>query len=437
MAFLSNIGKSGDVAERSPAVISANLKEDMLLHKKMVVLNRSEHSMVHQIQVDQKVLYKRFQAKLIRSRLANARLLGQRELQRELRAKNLGGLNTDIVGQCDEDYGFLKLLEKRPCTANSLSPSVKEPPKSATPHRTNTRGSKDREPIKASGRSASARARYHRQLADDKNADAASNETNTQQDKCIEPTVPQRPATSSGSRVEKEFVEHQHSLKSANTIPRENRASTIDSDISSALKENHDIENVDSEEHSYDNEKSDDDEGPGEKQEDEQKQLNEQTDQVANVDDTDGTKKPAVAFLDEIHNTHDIPDIEVRDLDIEEVDTPLSPSQLSRRASRGADFFQEEKKIDMISLRLQRVKSLDYTTDVQKFCDDLEEMKGGTKQPSVDYYAMRLQLSQETRIEKPLAHVPGTPEDENKRSVGNLFIRSMTVPKINWDFASE
>ena len=112
MAFLSNIGKSGDVAERSPAVISANLKEDMLLHKKMVVLNRSEHSMVHQIQVDQKVLYKRFQAKLIRSRLANARLLGQRELQRELRAKNLGGLNTDIVGQCDEDYGFLKLLEK-------------------------------------------------------------------------------------------------------------------------------------------------------------------------------------------------------------------------------------------------------------------------------------------------------------------------------------
>ena len=50
--------KSGDVAERSPAVFSANLKEDILLEKQVHVLNRSERSVVHRIKVEQKVMYR-------------------------------------------------------------------------------------------------------------------------------------------------------------------------------------------------------------------------------------------------------------------------------------------------------------------------------------------------------------------------------------------
>ena len=73
--FLVGIGKAGEVAERSPAVISANLKEDMLMRKKVMVLDRSERSVVHQIKVDQKVLSKRFQSRLVRSQLTFARII--------------------------------------------------------------------------------------------------------------------------------------------------------------------------------------------------------------------------------------------------------------------------------------------------------------------------------------------------------------------------
>ena len=57
-AAVAKSSKAGDVAERSPTVISANLKEDILLEKQLHVLNRSERSVVHRIKVDQKVMYR-------------------------------------------------------------------------------------------------------------------------------------------------------------------------------------------------------------------------------------------------------------------------------------------------------------------------------------------------------------------------------------------
>ena len=58
MPVNSKASKCGDVAERSPVVLSANLKEDILLETKVNVLNRSERSLVHRIKVDQKVMYR-------------------------------------------------------------------------------------------------------------------------------------------------------------------------------------------------------------------------------------------------------------------------------------------------------------------------------------------------------------------------------------------
>lgn len=435
MAFLSNIGKSGDVAERSPVVISANLKEDMLLQKKMVVLNRSERSVVHQIRVDQKVLYKRFQAKLIRSKLAQARLMGQRDIQKELRSKNLGGLNTDIAGNSEEDYGFLKMLKQRPCIANSLSPRISIPGKSERKQRSQEGFSEVADmqqngnesgagPV---GRSASARARYHRHLAENfEKCDKAA--------ASLEPSIKLRPATSSGARVDEEFLKHQDRIKASQEIKTETETYEANDKFDDVKEEReHTVEENKVNNHSK---YSDSEVGT---HENEISTKSEDGDNNTPLD-TKVDKKQSVAFLEGAENDLTEPvmalDLDPMCADKEDSvpDTPVSPSQMGRRASRGADFFQEEKKIDVVALHLQRAKSLDYTGHVQKFCEELEEIRGSHKEPNVDYYAMRLQLSQEQSVQKPLARVPGTPEEENKRSVGNLFIRSLTVPEINWNF---
>lgn len=460
MAFLSNIGKTGDVAERSPAVISANLKEDMLLQKKLVVLNRSERSVVHQLKVDQKVLYKRFQAKLIRSKLANARLMGQRDVMKELRASSLGGLNTDIAGNSEEDYTFLKMLKQRPCTATSMSPRLTEPMtklKSAGKKRV-AGDAKDNEVgesiTKPSGRSVSARARYHRQLADSFEIENGACKSGGVVMENID-NVKVRPATSSGARVDEEFLKHQnqtrvaegkeleHSVNMDLRKPIENETDKVDgtqndnysddetSSDKSNLTEEKDSVHEDSNIVNDDQKPNVDDEGS---QDENSPEMN------AEVMDSPDAKKQSVAFMDETKDEGpERPDIikvvkETIGTDDTSPSTPISPRQLSRKTNRGADFFSEEKKIDLVSLHLQRARSLDYSGHVQRFCEELEEMKGCEKQPRVDYYAMRLQLSQEQSVSRPLTQVPGTPEEEYRRSMGNLMVRSLTVPEVNWNF---
>lgn len=95
--------KTGENAEKSPSVHYANWKETILLKKQMHVLERSEKNVIHRIKIDQKVLFKRFQDKLYRSKLCEARMHGNKEIERELRAKNLHGLNTDF-GSVEKDY---------------------------------------------------------------------------------------------------------------------------------------------------------------------------------------------------------------------------------------------------------------------------------------------------------------------------------------------
>lgn len=95
-------GKASDAAERSLTVHYANYKEDIVLKKNLDILNRTEKNIVHSVQIDQKILYKRFQDKLHRSKLAYARMYGDKEKERELRAKNLRSLNIN-VGDSEQD----------------------------------------------------------------------------------------------------------------------------------------------------------------------------------------------------------------------------------------------------------------------------------------------------------------------------------------------
>ncbi|XP_045187289.2 uncharacterized protein LOC123545076 [Mercenaria mercenaria] len=413
--FLVGVGKAGDVAERSPAVISANLKEDMLLQKKLVILNRSERSVVHQIKVDQKVMYKRFQARLTCSKLAHARLMGQRELQMQLRAKTLGTLNTDIAGNSDEDYAFLVKLEQRPCTTSSFSPRSEYKPPPLKQNIQPKPESKLEEPSKQAtklnnGRSSSAKARCR-----ENNVTGEKTKGSNIIRPCGERAVTLRPATTLGTRVEDDFNRHQQDVAahekesySSSGGNDEEKDIGISESLSSTRIYKQDGGN-----------------------------KNDSSDKNSETSDVNGGKskyKPNVAFLENLDFGDARPKTaaDLTQWDNSIPSSPTSPKQLSRRASRAADFFQAEEKVDLVALRLQEAKTLDFTDNVHQFCKELEEMKCAHTSPDVDYYSMRLQLAFDQVHSKPLVEVPGTPDDENKRSMGDVFVKSLTLPPINF-----
>ncbi|WAR19018.1 hypothetical protein MAR_000856 [Mya arenaria] len=405
---MTSVGKSGDVAERSPSVISANLKEGMLLRKKLIVLDRSERAIVHQIKVDQKVLYKRFQARLTRSRLAHARLLGQRDVQRELRSKNLGDLNTNIVAVSEEDYLFLEKLEQRPCTASSFSPCIEIPktsprrPKEVNElsQKASTKAANDNELLE---RPASACARISGTEVKDVNISRDDDEQ-----------LKVRPATTLGMRVDEEFLKRQLHLNTGRTATEDSKQSNTNRFSESTIEQNEDTNTI---EHESESERNGN-EG----------------------DDTSEERKPTVQFLENVATERPRPNTVAHMNGQVEVDddtaprSPSSPNSPQNAGKQRVDFFQEGKKLDMVSLRLKQARSVDFTDEVQKFCDGLEEVQVGGSGTSVDYYSVRLQMSLDQANSKSRIQVPGTPEDENKRSIGNIFVRSLTVPNINMDF---
>jgi len=417
--------KSGDVAERSPAVISANLKEGMILNRKLVVLNRSERAVVHQIKVDQKVLYKRFQARITRSKLAHARLLGQRDVQRELRSKNLGDLNTNIVGASEEDYLFLEKLQQRPCEESSFTPRIESPRKSVIKRQHSSEAKrdsdaenyKDENVILEQGRASSATPR----MTSDGHCKQETKERVEEQAKI-------RPATSLGMHVDQEFIKHQNQLMSANL--NKTQVDNVQKSDENTEAINNDSETQTTKPKTENNEVTGNDEND-------------------NKVETTAKPRPTVMFLEDIGKPQQPPrpntvanvfgesdEAIIAKLAEDNLAIPVSPTS-PRRASKagGVDFFKEGKKQDLISLRLAHARSFNYTDDVKKFCEDLEEIKPARKIPNMDYYSLRLQLSLEQANSKSTVNVPGTPEDENKRSVGNLFVKSLTVPDIDWNFS--
>ena len=447
--FLVGIGKAGEVAERSPAVISANLKEEMLLQKKRMVLDRSARNLIHQIKVDQKVVYKNFQSRLIRSKLAFARLMGQKDIEKELRAKNLGGLNTDIVGSAEEEYSFLDKLEHRPCTATSISPRV------AMPKRYKVKCEKSvRNNLNLVKNSSMAKRAVSTVLNERPVSATATVQTNIK----VKPSTSQRdkeirPATTTGMRVDNDFTRHQERLLNDNKDEKKIQPTDNDIDVDEDKENSVESSNNDTKqqtltpgddtniEHTGDNR-------PSTKYNafERDGDLNEAIHAPATASDLEETEeigngtKPSVVFLENL------------ELDLEKLrrpktvaltrqasgmseSPPISPKLLSGRASsRASDFFQEEKKIDIIQLRLNAARAVDFTAQVKTFCESLEKTQDSRNKPTSDYYTLRLAASMKERVMSEIPDMPGTPDDENRRAVGNIHIRSLTLPDIDWNF---
>lgn len=412
--FLVGVGKAGDVAERSPAVISANLKENMFLQKKLVVLKRSERSIVHQIRVDQKVMYTRFQARLACSKLAHARLMGQKALETQLREKSIGGLNTAIAGNADEDYAFIAKLEQRQCTSNSYTPRV-PPPVRYVNIRSKSKDDSKLEKESTSAlqlrhcRSSSARHRYGQEnvhVTIGSQIDSVST-ANKNVHASNERRTEARHVATVGDRLRDDFIHQQRTIKEQ------------DRDMVNEIKNN-----INEKTSKSDNESLS-----------EMESKSNDKNSIIPISDNEKTDiKPNVAFLEalDIGEARPRTTADVTQWNYIVPSSPTSPKQCTGRSSRAADFFQADEKIDHVALRLQEAKTLDFTENVHRFCVKLEEMKCARASHDVDYYSMRLHMSLDKAPSR--AMLPETPDDENKRSVGNVFIRSLTLPQINWNF---
>ncbi|XP_019621588.1 PREDICTED: uncharacterized protein LOC109467905 [Branchiostoma belcheri] len=117
--------KKGDISERSPAVYSANMKEDMLLDRRLAMLNKMEKQVVTRITAEQRVVLNRFRLRLKRSELQYARLKGDKETEKKLRAKSGYQFNTTLT---EEDDMLQKVTSRR---INSAPPKMRT--KSAPP----------------------------------------------------------------------------------------------------------------------------------------------------------------------------------------------------------------------------------------------------------------------------------------------------------------
>ncbi|CAH1267466.1 Hypp3751 [Branchiostoma lanceolatum] len=102
--------KKGDISERSPAVYSANQKEDMLLDRRLAMLNKMEKQVVTRITAEQRVVLNRFRIRLKRSELQYARLKGDKETEKKLRAKSGYQFNTTLT---EEDDMLQKVTSRR------------------------------------------------------------------------------------------------------------------------------------------------------------------------------------------------------------------------------------------------------------------------------------------------------------------------------------
>ncbi|XP_033742642.1 uncharacterized protein LOC117329054 [Pecten maximus] len=373
--------KVGEPAEKSPTVHYANWKEDMLLLRQLHVLNRSERNVVHRIKIDQKVLFKRFQGKLHRSQLTKARLTGDKDLERQLRASKFHGLNVDIVNT-EKDFEFLDQLKKR--STKSTRSSIRK--NSIAPKSIISKKSVEKEMdtiiqkvFQVQSVSNTQRSRS-KSFSEGMTMEASATTAGQNNQKSPLPIFSLRPATSGGERYDNvEVVLPDIFLKSTK----------------------------------------------GKQKKIKSKQGNKSNNQLQVNFENDRAKTCSPHLLGNGGSV-----------------TSKSPS-LSRRqsvatsqdkGSRRTSMFSKEEKVDVAQLLLDKMKSVDYSSRVKDFCDSLDDQcVDGVEQ--ADYYNLRLKVAtKESEGYRPMS-VPGTPEKEYKRHVGDVGVLSLTLKPLNLDFS--
>ena len=380
--------KPGDQAEKSPVVHYANWKENIILNKKLNILNRSEKNVVHRIKIDQKVLFKRFQGKLHRSKLAQARAWGDKDSERQLRASHRK-LNIDIINT-EKDYEF---LEKLNISKRKMPPRIRY--ENATPQPTPVKPEKKLDNIIKSVFPTPKVSKESRPRSRSLTEGIDMNMSISGKEKSLlwqAAKLAKRPSTTGGTRFQEAEV-----VLPASLFPQLTNIDKLK--VPAKTVQFHGMINK----------------APN---------LSKYRPTSCKAETTkNGTLKLTINNKDQspLHSRR--PSL-----------TSLSPtSPRSRRSS----MFDVTEKPDIASMMLERSKKVDFTDKVKDFCDSLEEQREKNG-PVVDYYSLRLEAkakSYNTNHTTEYPPVPGTPEVENKRHIGNLDIVSLTFKPLNFDFS--
>ncbi|XP_061164802.1 uncharacterized protein LOC133173783 [Saccostrea echinata] len=363
--------KAGDNAEKSPSVHYANWKEDILLKKQLHVLERSEKNVIHRIKIDQKVLFKRFQDKLYRSKLCEARLHGNKETERELRAKQLHGLNTDF-GSAEKDYEFLTKLQNNRKRKDKKQNRQKKPPAiKVTTSKVGKNGLIDDVFLEEKGL---------RRRSNSITEGMTSRSTGITPESSLPPPKPlERPSTTGSQPLPRQIE------VGVKTLPVQKY---IHMNISTKGK------------------------SP------ENKQMHAHLDELPKSKTRPHTCRPSLL----LQVTQDAPETQ-------------RMSETENHRKKSSSFFEDEKKVDIIDLQLKAIKSLNYDDKIKEFVDALSDFVVDDIEDR-DYYTLRLRAAMKEMSENRYDTVPGTPEDEYNRHVGNLELKSLTFKNINLDFSS-
>ncbi|XP_062585566.1 uncharacterized protein LOC134247232 [Saccostrea cucullata] len=362
--------KAGDTAEKSPSVHYANWKENILLKKQMHVLERSEKNVIHRIKIDQKVLFKRFQDKLYRSKLCEARLHGNKETERVLRAKHHHGLNTDF-GSAEKDYEFLtKLQNNRKRTDKKQNKQKKPPAIKVTTSKVENNGLIDDVFVEDKG---------PRRRSNSITEGMASRSTGMTSGSLLQPKPSERPSTTG-----------------SNPLPRQIEVGVKTLSITKPI-----LMNISTKGKSPEN-----------------KLMHATLDKLPKNKTRPHTCKPSLL-------------LQVT----QEATAKQRVSETENHRKKSSSFFEDEKKIDIVDLQLKAIKSLNYDDKIKEFVDSLNEFVVDDIEDR-DYYTLRLRAAMKEMYENRYDPVPGTPEDEYNRHVGNLELKSLTFKKINLDFSS-
>lgn len=78
---------------------------------------------------------------------------------------------------------------------------------------------------------------------------------------------------------------------------------------------------------------------------------------------------------------------------------------------------------------------MNYDQKIQEFVDTLNDLVVDDIEDR-DYYTLRLRAAMKEISGIKYEQVPGTPEDEYNRHVGNLDLKSLTFKNLKFDFSS-
>jgi hypothetical protein len=119
-------------SERSASVYTANWKETVELKRTLSDLTRSKKTVEHNMYLDQKLIYKRFQTKVHQSQLFLSRLKGDREMERQLRAKTVQNFNTNCGNNEEEERKLKRILRRATTSRPGATPRPSIPAQTLT-----------------------------------------------------------------------------------------------------------------------------------------------------------------------------------------------------------------------------------------------------------------------------------------------------------------